>query len=222
MVEPVFEFGKAGLPPGGEDGRLDAPAFHRNAEPIWNAIGDMLADKTGSVLEIGSGTGQHIVTYAARCPHLTFWPSDIVESHRASIEAYRRAANLANLKPPRSIDLMTTDADWGAGWDGGLAAVLCFNVIHIAPWAVAQNLMRGAGRHLGAGGHLIMYGPYRRAGAHTAPSNEAFDASLRERNPAWGVRELESVSALADANGLTLVNTIDMPANNLVLAFERG
>ncbi len=222
MVEPVFEFGKAGLPLGGEDGRLDAPAFHRNAEPIWNAIGGMLADKTGAVLEIGSGTGQHIVTYAARCPHLTFWPSDIVESHRVSIEAYQRAANLENLKSPRSIDLMTTVADWGAGWDGGLAAVLCFNVIHIAPWAVAQNLMRGAGRLLGPGGRLLMYGPYKRGGAHTAPSNEAFDASLRERNPAWGIRDLESVSALAHENGLTLVNTLDMPANNLVLAFERG
>jgi len=217
MTEPVFEFGKGGLPPAGEDGRLDAPAFHRNAEPIWTAIGDILAAKSGSVLEIGSGTGQHIVTYAARCPHLTFWPSDIMESHRASIEAYRRVVGLANLHPPQSIDLL--QPDWP--WDGKLAALLCFNVIHIAPWAVAQNLMRGAGRHLDIGGHLLMYGPYKRGGAHTAPSNETFDASLRGRNPAWGIRELEAVADLATANGLTMVKIVDMPANNLALAFER-
>lgn len=217
MVQPVFEFGKDGLPPAGEDGRLDAPAFHRNAEPIWNAIGDILAAKTGSVLEIGSGTGQHIVTYAARLPHLTFWPSDIMESHRDSIEAWRRAVSLPNLRAPQSIDLMQP-------WDRQaepLSAILCFNVIHIAPWAVAENLMSGAGRHLETGGHLIMYGPYKRDGAHTAPSNAAFDASLRGRNPAWGVRDLQAVTELAAANGLTLVNIKEMPANNLVLTFER-
>lgn len=218
MTEPVFEFGKSGLPPAGEDGRLDAPAFHRNAEPIWSAIGGILAAKTGSVLEIGSGTGQHIVTYAARLPHLTFWPSDIMETHRTSIDAWRRAVKLVNLRPPQNINLM--QSDWR--WEGGaLTAVLCFNVIHIAPWAVAENLMLAAGRHLEPRGHLIMYGPYKRDGAHTAPSNEAFDASLRGRNPAWGVRDLEAVTELAAASGLTLVNTMEMPANNLVLAFER-
>jgi SAM-dependent methyltransferase len=218
MTELVFEFGKDGLPPAGEDGRLDAPAFHRNVEPIWSAIGGTLAAKSGAVLEIGSGTGQHIVTYAARLPHLTFWPSDIMESHRDSIEAWRRAVNLPNVRAPQSIDLMQPDWTWERG---ALAAILCFNVIHIAPWAVAENLMRGSGRHLEPGGHLLMYGPYKRDGAHTAPGNEAFDASLRGRNPAWGVRDLEAVSALAVANGLILVKTIEMPANNLVLAFER-
>lgn len=212
-----FEFGTNGLPPAGEDGRLDAPAFHRNVEPIWSVIGECLAGKSGSVLEIGSGTGQHIVTYAARCPHLTFWPTDIAEPHRASIEAYRRATGLPNLRAPQSIDLMQPDWEW----DGPLAAMLCFNVIHIAPWAVAQNLMRGAGRHLATGGHLLMYGPYKRGGAHTAPSNDAFDASLRQRNPAWGVRDLETVADLAAQNGLTLIKTTAMPANNLVLTFER-
>lgn len=218
MTEPVFEFGKSGLPPAGEDGRLDAPAFHRNVEPIWSAIGGLLSGKTGAVLEIGSGTGQHIVTYAARLADLTFWPSDIMASHRASIDAWRRAVNLPNLQPPLSIDLMQPDWRWE---HGALTAILCFNVIHIAPWVVAQNLMLGAGRHLEPGGHLLMYGPYKRDGAHTAPSNEAFDASLRGRNPAWGVRDLEAVAELAVASGLTLVKTIEMPANNLVLAFER-
>lgn len=217
MTQSAFEFGKNGLPPAGEDGRLDAPAFHRNVEPIWDVIGDILAAKTGSVLEIGSGTGQHIVTYAARCPHLTFWPSDIMESHRASIEAYRHAVGLMNLRTPQNIDLMQT---WD--WLGEkLSAILCFNVVHIAPWAVAENLVHGAGRNLGSDGHLIMYGPYKRDGAHTAPSNEAFDASLRGRNPAWGVRDIEAITDLTAQADLTLVKTVEMPANNLVLAFER-
>ncbi len=219
MPEAQFEFGKTGSPPADADGRLDAPAFHRNAEPIWDAIGDVLAVKTGAVLEIGSGTGQHIVTYAARCPQLTFWPSDIMESHRASIEWCRRASGLSNVRPPVSIDLMN---EWYWHDEIPLDAILCFNVIHIAPWIVTQNLMRGAGRALTAGGHLLMYGPYKRGGAHTAPSNEAFDTSLRGRNPDWGVRDLESVADVAAQNGLALVKTVEMPANNLVLAFERG
>jgi SAM-dependent methyltransferase len=218
MREAQFEFGKSGSPPAEADGRLDAPAFHRNAEPIWRAIGEVLARSSGSVLEIGSGTGQHIVTYAARCPHLTFWPSDIMESHRASIEAYRLASGLTNVRAPVGIDLMN---EWYWHDEIPLGAILCFNVIHIAPWAVAQNLMHGAGRHLKTGGHLLMYGPYKRAGAHTAPSNEAFDTSLRGRNPEWGVRDLESVADIAAQNGLALVKTVEMPANNLALAFER-
>ncbi|MBS0533728.1 MAG: DUF938 domain-containing protein [Proteobacteria bacterium] len=218
MREAQFEFGRNGSTPADADGRLDAPAFHRNAEPIWQAMRDTLARTSGSVLEIGSGTGQHIVTYAARCPHLTFWPSDIMESHRASIEAYRLASGLTNVRPPVGIDLMN---EWYWHDEIPLGAILCFNVIHIAPWAVAQNLMRGAGRHLKTGGHLLMYGPYKRAGAHTAPSNEAFDTSLRGRNPEWGVRDLESVADIAAQNDLALVKTVEMPANNLVLAFER-
>jgi SAM-dependent methyltransferase len=223
MTEARFEFGKNGSPPAAVDGRLDAPAFHRNAEPIWDAIAEFLAGQTGSVLEIGSGTGQHIVTYAARAPHLVFWPSDIVESHRISIEAYRRDAALGNLRAPQSIDLMRPDWEWPGqrDTDPALAAILCFNVIHIAPWAVAQNLMRGAGRHLKAGGFLLTYGPYKRGGAHTAPSNEAFDTSLRGRNPDWGIRDLETVADVAAQNGLALAKTVAMPANNLVLAFER-
>lgn len=218
MRETQFEFGRNGSPPAAADGKLDAPAFHRNAEPIWEAIKDVLAAHTGSVLEIGSGTGQHIITYAARCPHLTFWPSDIVESHRASIEAYRLAGGLSNVKPPVGIDLMNA---WHWHNEIPLDVILCFNVIHVAPWAVAQNLMHGAGRHLKSGGHLLMYGPYKRAGAHTAPSNEAFDTSLRGRNPEWGVRDLERVADIAAQNDLTLIKTTEMPANNLVLAFER-
>lgn len=215
----TFEFGTNGLPPPQSDGRLDAPAFQRNHEPIWQAIGPLLSDASGSVLEIGSGTGQHAVTYARRTPNLTWWPSDISPSHRASIDAWRKDAALPNLRAPQSIDLMTPDWIW-QGDGNALTAILCFNVIHIAPWPVAQNLFAGAGRLLRGGGHLLLYGPYKRDGVHTAPSNEAFDVSLRARNPEWGVRDLADVTALAQDNGLTLAQIVDMPANNLVLAFK--
>jgi SAM-dependent methyltransferase len=219
MTGPVFEFGTNGLPPPQSDGRLDAPAFHRNCEPIWQAIGSFLIGKTDAVLEIGSGTGQHAVTYAARTPKLTWWPSDISPLHRASIDAWRSGAALANLRAPQCIDLMTPDWHW-RGDGQKLAAILCFNVLHIAPWRVAENLFTGAGRVLAEGGHLLLYGPYMRDGTHTAPSNAAFDVSLRARNPEWGIRDLADIAALAKSNGLTLTSVIDMPANNLALAFE--
>jgi SAM-dependent methyltransferase len=221
MSKFVVEFGTQGLPPADVDGRLDAPAFHRNHEAIWSAIGSHLAAVSGAVLEIGSGTGQHAVTYAARALHLTWWPSDIAASHRDSIDAYRRASGLANLRAPQSIDLMQEDWQW-RGDGEPLAAILCFNVIHISPWTVTENLMSGAGRHLPIGGLLILYGPYRLDGAHTAPSNAAFDASLRARNPDWGVRDLTEVTALAQGSGLRLVARTDMPANNLALVFARA
>ena len=222
MTGPVFEFGTNGLPPPQSDGRLDAPAFHRNCEPIWQAIESLLIGKTGAVLEIGSGTGQHAVTYAARTPALIWWPSDISPVHRASIDAWRHGAALSNLRAPQSIDLMTADLNWHGNAEGErLTAILCFNVLHIAPWRVAENLFAGAGRLLSDGGHLLLYGPYMRDGIHTAPSNAAFDTSLRARNPEWGVRDLADISALAKTNGLKLARIVDMPANNLVLAFAR-
>ena len=222
MPKFAVEYGKDGLPPAESDGRLDAPTFHRNHEPIWAAIAGFLHGKTGDVLEIGSGTGQHIVTFAKEAPELTWWPSDIAPSHLASIAAWRRAADLPNVREAQRIDLL--DDAWA--WQGNaasdkLTAILCINVIHISPWRVAENLMAGAGRMLRDGGYLFTYGPYKRDGQHTAPSNAAFDASLRARNPEWGVRDLADVTALANANGLTCINITEMPANNLVLAFER-
>lgn len=223
MTKFVVEFGKTGTAPPAPDGRLDAPAFHRNHEAIWSAIAGLLGGQTGDLLELGSGTGQHAVTYAARTPTLTWWPSDIYESHLTSIEAWRRDAGLANLRAPQRIDL--TDPDWRWQGDGtpgaGLAAMICFNVVHISPWTVSQNLIAGAGRFLRADGKLILYGPFMRDGAHTAPSNAAFDASLKAQNPDWGVRDLRDLSALAAAAGLTLAETMPMPANNLVLVFAR-
>ncbi|MGH6727670.1 MAG: DUF938 domain-containing protein, partial [Pseudolabrys sp.] len=180
MSKFVVEFGNAGKPPE-PDGRLDGPAFHRNHDAIWSAMAGFLGKHTGDVLEIGSGTGQHAVAFAERSPHLAWWPSDIYPSHLASIEAWRSHAGLSNLRAPQRIDL--TEADWAAEVQGpsagAHAAVLCINVLHIAPWPVAENLLAGAARLLRPGGRLFVYGPFMRDGAHTAPSNAEFDASLR-------------------------------------------
>lgn len=220
MSKFVVEFGKQGTPAAAPDGRLDAPAFHRNVEPIWSAIGEFLTQQTGDILELGSGTGQHATTYAARTPRLTWWPSDIYESHLASIVAWRAQAGLANLNAPQRIDLTQRGWTWTPG--GPLSAMLAINVLHISPFAVAENLIAGAGRFLGDGGRLFVYGPFKRDGQHTAPSNAAFDDSLRAQNPAWGVRDVGELTAIAHPVGLVLADIIPMPANNLVLAFARA
>ena len=222
MAEFVVDFGKTGLP-AQTDGRLDAPAFRRNHEPIWSAIAEYLSTQTGDILEIGSGTGQHAAAFAARAAQLTWWPSDIHDSHLQSIAAWQAYAGLENLRPPQRIDL--TDPLWTWTGDAGsgepLAAILCINVLHISPWRITQNLFAGAGRYLRNGGRLFVYGPFKRDGAHTAPSNERFDAILRAENPEWGVRDLADLNALALGSALTQAEVSPMPANNLVLAFAR-
>jgi len=221
MAEFVVDFGKLDKAP--QEGRLDAPAFHRNHEPIWSAIAPFLSAASGDLLELGSGTGQHMVTYAARTPQLTWWPSDILPSHHLSIEAWRRHAGLANVRAPQRIDLMDADWTWTADGQTGipLTAMLCINVLHISPWPVAQHLLAGAGRFLRHGGRLFIYGPFKRDGEHTAPSNAAFDQKLRAENPAWGVRDVADLDVLARAAGLSAAEIMPMPANNLVLAFVR-
>lgn len=222
MPQFVVDFASLGKTP--EEGRLDAPAFHRNHEAIWSAIAAFMAGARGDVLELGSGTGQHAAEFARRAPQLTWWPSDILPSHLASIEGWRRQAGVANLRAPQRIDL--TDANWtwrgDAGGSGALTAILCINTLHISPWSTSQNLIAGAGRLLRPDGRLFVYGPFKRDGAHTAPSNAAFDASLRAENPEWGVRDVADLNARAPAAGLTLVNITPMPANNLVLTFARA
>ena len=219
-----MEFGRDGrrVEP---DGRLDAAAFHRNHQPIWTVLQPFLAGKSGDVVEAGSGTGQHVVHFARETPGIVWWPSDLNEQHLKSIAAWRAHAGLPNIRPPLRIDL--SDPAWcsamhdGSG-PGRLTAVFCANVIHIAPWRVAEGLFEGAGRYLQANGRLFLYGPFKRDGKHTAVSNAVFDTSLRENNAEWGVRDIADLQALASRAGLALTETFEMPANNLMLAFGRA
>ena len=223
MVDYVVEFGKDGGR-SATDGRLDAPAFHRNHQAIGGVLARFLAGKSGDAVEAGSGTGQHVVEFARQFPDITWWPSDLNENHLISIEAWRTHSQLANIRPPQRIDVSDPawcDAMRREGGPDELLAVFCANVIHIAPWRVAEGLVAGAGRYLRPGGMLFLYGPFRRGGQHTAESNESFDKSLRERDPEWGVRDVEAVAKLADDAGLSLVDIAEMPANNLTLVFSR-
>jgi SAM-dependent methyltransferase len=224
MAEYVVEFGKDGRPVE-PDGRLDAAAFHRNHQPIWQVLEPFLGGKSGDVVELGSGTGQHAVTFARSSPNIVWWPSDYNEQHLRSIAAWRTHAQLPNLRAPMRIDL--ADPQWcDAMHDGSgpppLLAVFCANVIHIAPWRVAEGLVAGAARYLRPDGRLFIYGPFRRDGKHTALSNAVFDTSLREGNPEWGVRDVEAIEELARGGGLALLDCVAMPANNLTLVFGRA
>ena len=223
MAEFVVGFGKDGRPVEA-DGRLDAAAFHRNHEPIWAVLEKFLAGKSGDVVEAGSGTGQHVVHFATRTPDITWWPSDLNERHLKSIEAWRTHAGLPNIRPPLQIDL--TDPAWCPEMHDGsgpteLLAVFCANVIHIAPWRVAEGLFAGAARYLRSDGRLFLYGPFKREGKHTALSNAVFDTSLREQDPKWGVRDIADLEKLAEAGGFALIETAEMPANNTILAYGR-
>jgi SAM-dependent methyltransferase len=220
MAEYVVEFGKDGQPVE-SDGRLDAAAFHRNHAPIWAVLEPFLAARTGDVLEAGSGTGQHVVHFARHSPGITWWPSDLNDAHLKSIAAWRAHAGLPNIQPPRRIDLADPAWDTASGLPR-LLAVFCANVIHIAPWQVAEGLFAGAGRALRDDGRLFLYGPFKRDGKHTAVSNAVFDTSLRDNNPEWGVRDIADLEKLAAANGLRLAETFAMPANNMILMFVRG
>lgn len=224
MPEFVVDF--ANEQPPEADGRLDAAAFHRNHAPIWSAIGPFLDGQSGDALEVGSGTGQHAVAFAGRTPAVTWWPSDYNPNHLASIAAWREHAGLANLRTPLPIDLgrpdwdkTLTDADAAPL---GLLAIVCINVLHITPWRVTENLIAGAGRLLRPDGRLFVYGPFRIDGAHTAPSNAAFDASLRSQNPEWGVRDIDDLTAVAGTHGLRIAERTPMPANNFTLVFARS
>jgi len=220
--EHVAEYGKGGMPPPEADGRLDAGAFHRNHAPIWTVLSRFLRQRTGDVLEIGSGTGQHAAEFARQAPGIFWWPSDHLESHIRSIAAWRAYSKVPNLQAPVRIDASLPD--WHLAERGlpeTFIAIFSANVIHIAPWAVTQNLFAAAGRHLARDGRLYLYGPFRRDGVHNSPGNQAFDANLRRDNPEWGVRDTADLKKLADANGLRLAELVEMPSNNAILVFER-
>lgn len=193
-----------------------SPATARNRQPILEALRPRLADGA-RVLEVASGAGEHAAFLAAALPHVRWRPTDQDEDALASIAAWRSAAGLPNLAAPVRLDA----ADPASWPQGPFEAVVCINMIHISPWAATEGLMAGAGRVLTSGGRLFLYGPYLEADVETAPSNLAFDQSLKSRDPAWGLRDLAAVSALAAANGLTFAERIAMPANNLIVIFER-
>jgi SAM-dependent methyltransferase len=189
----------------------------RNREPILEVLRARLPSDS-SVLEIASGAGQHAAFFAHAMPHVRWRPSDPDAGARASIGAWRAAADLPNLDAPIALDAADP-----ATWPSAPAdAVVCINMIHISPWTAAEGLMAGAGRLLPTGGRLFVYGPFLEADVPTAPSNLAFDESLRARNPAWGLRRLDDVVALAGLHALRLAERIAMPANNLTLVFEKG
>ncbi len=190
---------------------LQSPSAERNKDPILAVLRRVLPE-SGLVLEIASGTGQHVVHFARALPDLEWQPSEPDAEMRRSIADWTRAEALANVRTPLDLDVMSPV------WPIARAdAVLCLNMIHIAPWAATLRLIAGASRLLPDGAVLLLYGPFRCGGTHTAPSNAAFDAELRRHDPTWGVRDLEAVAAVAAERGLALGQVVEMPANNLSL-----
>ena len=200
----------------GADDRRSAPHVARNAGPIAEVLANVLPGH-GLVLELASGSGEHVVHFARAFPKLLFQPSDPEPAALRSIEAWRAEAGLFNLLPAVSLDARA--ADWPVEQAD---AVLAINMVHISPWSATAGLMRGAARLLAPGAPLYLYGAYRRAGIETAPSNEAFDANLKARDPDWGLRDLEAVADEAARHGFALENVVEMPANNLSVIFRKG
>jgi SAM-dependent methyltransferase len=204
--------------------KRDAPAFHRNVEPIRAVLARLLAGRSGELLEIASGTGQHAAALAPSFASFTWRPSDISADNLASIAAWAAESGATNIAAPIFVDAAAPD--WGLrnaqDLPREIAVIFSCNMIHIAPWAAAAGLFAGAGARLAPAGLLILYGPFRHDGAHVAQSNERFDAWLKAQDASWGVRDTADLNALAARAGLHLVETIAMPANNHVLAFARA
>ena len=196
-----------------------APSAQRNREPILEVLRAVMPAR-GTVLEVACGSGEHAVHFAAAFPALTWLPSDPDPAARASTNAWAAEANLANVQAAIAVDVGASSATWPVPAE--LAAIVAINLVHIAPWSVAVGLFDGAAARLAHDGVLVMYGPYRFANGVIAPSNAAFDADLRRRDPAWGVRELDALVELGNDRGLTCDAPIALPANNHALVFRRG
>ena len=195
---------------------LSSPAAERNKDPILTVL-EAVLPASGTALEIASGTGQHMCFFASHLPGLSFQPTEPDPAARDSMTARIRAAGLTNVAPPIALDVH--DAHWPVAADHD--AVLCINMIHIAPWTATDALCRGAARHLHTHGKLVLYGPYLENGT-AVQSNLAFDASLKRRNPEWGLRDLEDVTRVAAAQGLQRQQIVRMPANNLTVVFAKS
>ena len=202
------------------DGRLYAPATERNREPILDILERVLPNP-GTVLEIASGTGEHASFFAPKLAPRRWWPSDISAPMIKSIAAWQKATNARYLLPP--IELDVREQPWPVETDEkrSVDAIVNINMIHIAPWKACESLIAGAERVLPEQGVLYLYGPFKRHGKHTAPSNETFDHWLKEQTPDWGVRDLEAVEGVAKVHHLILQEVIEMPANNFSLVFHK-
>ncbi|MFK7898963.1 MAG: DUF938 domain-containing protein [Myxococcota bacterium] len=198
--------------------KRDAPATYRNRDAILSVLARWL-ESPARVLEVASGTGQHAVYFAEKLPHLQWHPSDTDPERLASIEAWRAESGLPNLAPAILLD--AADASWPKSASGPFDACFNANMIHISPWNVAEGLFAGVAQSLCERGLLFLYGPFRIGGEHTSPSNAAFDADLKARDPSWGVRDLEKVEALGAAQGVLLEEKNEMPANNWMLVFRK-
>lgn len=196
--------------------KRSAPAALRNREPISDVLAEWLPE-AGLVLEIASGSGEHVVHFAERFRALDWQPSDVDEGALASIAAWKADCGLTNIRQPIALD--TRDPEWGID---SADVIFSANMVHISPWASAVGLVEGAARLVPAGGALILYGPWLKDDVVTAPSNLAFDADLKRRNADWGLRRVEDFADLASEHGLDLVETRAMPANNLMLKLVRN
>jgi Protein of unknown function (DUF938) len=197
------------------DLRQHAPATLRNRACILDVLRDVLPT-TGVILEIASGTGEHVVHFAQNLTGLIFQPSDPDPDALLSISAWLEATRMPNVRPPITLD--ASQPPWSIA---SADAVICINMVHISPWNATVGLMKGAAAILPPASPLYLYGPYRREGVPTAPSNKAFDRSLRYREPSWGLRDLEAVAAVAQSAGFSEPVITEMPANNLSLVFRR-
>lgn len=201
------------------DQRMFSPAAARNSAPIL-AVLKRILPAHGVVLEIGCGTGEHAVHFAAAMPSLTWLPSDPDAGSRASTASWIEFTGLGNVRPPLAIDVSAKT--WGVEQAAPFDAIVSLNMVHISPWAASLGLFAGAGRLLRGGGLLFLYGPFMRDGLHNAPSNAAFDASLKAHDPSWGLRDIADLERVGESCGLSLHETIEMPANNLSLVFAKG